>query len=89
MSWLPRPYKKWNIFEKKFFWLNNLGIAIMMFGSVFVLILPINHSIKLEVVALLMTSYALGRTYLWNKLEKLEAQWKQIATDPLAKEVTA
>jgi len=86
MSWMPRPYKKWNIFEKRFFWLNNLGIAIMMIGSVFVLMLPTSHPFKLEIVALLMTSYAIGRTFIWNKLEKLEAQWKNRMIDPLTKE---
>ena len=89
MSLLPKPYKKWNIFERRFFWLNNLGIAIMMFGSFVAVIIPtFNNSIKAEIVAFLMTSYAIERTYLWNKLEKLEAQKKQTAY-PITKEEVA
>ena len=89
MSWLPKPYKKWNIFEKKFFWLNNLGITIMMFGSVGTGIAPLSYELKIEIIVFLMMGYVIGRTWLWNHLKVLEFEWKRVAIDPITKEEVA
>lgn len=71
------------MFEKRFFLFNNLGIAIMMVSSFVAVIIPLDNSTKAEIIGFLIMSYALGRTYLWNKLEKLEAQWKSTLIDPI------
>lgn len=71
-----KAYNKFNIFEKKFFWLNNLGIVLMMVGSVTAGISPIPYEFKIKIIISLMMSYAIGGTLLWNTLEKLETQWK-------------
>lgn len=83
MSWLPRPYKKWNIFEKRFFWLNNLGILILMFGSIGIGLSQFSYELKIEIIVFLMMGYALGRAWLWKYLEALESQWKGTIIDPI------
>ena len=73
-----KAYRRWNIFERKFFWLNNLGITILMFGSFGIGITAIYIELKLKIFFIMAVSYALGREWLWNRLEAIEAEWKGV-----------
>ena len=77
MCWdFMKSYNKWNIFEKKFFWLNNLVITVLMVGSVVISALYfLSDAYKFGVITGLIICYAVYRCLLWNNLERLETEY--------------
>ena len=70
-------YHRWNIFERTFFWHNNIAIAVLMVGSVAISSFNfLETPYKLGVITSLIIGYGLYRKYLWEKLESMEKIWQ-------------
>ncbi|MBI2657798.1 hypothetical protein HYX08_03850 [Candidatus Woesearchaeota archaeon] len=80
-----KTYKRWNVFERKFFWLNTMAICIL-FLAVFFMSLDrlLEAPYKLGVMTGMIAAYAYYRSILWRSLSRLEAEWKGSASPEMS-----
>lgn len=72
-----KAYKRWNVFERKFFWLNTMAICILVI-AVFLMALDkfLELPYKFGAITGMVAAYAYYRSILWRNLSGLEAEWK-------------
>lgn len=72
-----KTYKRWNVFERKFFWLNTMAICILALAA-FLMAFDklLEPPYKLGALTGMAAGYAYYRSILWRNLSRLEAEWK-------------
>ena len=73
-----KAYKRWNMFERRFFWINNTTIVLLMGLSTTSMLIPfMEEAHKWSIVIMLCVMYVIFRSYAWNRLEWMEGEWKR------------
>ena len=76
------------MFERKFFWINMISVALLFFMSFVTLAVPFfDTPYKLGQITAFVIIYAWYRQHIWNKLTAMETTWKNYNTPQTPTEI--